>query len=104
MGKQLREQEHFALAGGAPEPEPRMPKMDTEMAALVIQKIFRGYKTRLAAIRADKQELIFLRMAAEDLDGEDYAEQLESETRFRRKHRQKEHQRLYKEHTEQMQV
>ena len=28
------------------------------------------YKTRLAAIRADKQELIFLRMAVDDLDGE----------------------------------
>merc|ERR1712227_369216 len=100
--KQLREHEAIALAGGPPEPTEKMPRMDTEMAALVIQKIFRGYKTRLAAIRADKQELIFLRMAAEDLDGEDYAEQLESETRFRRKHKQKEYERLYKEHTEQM--
>ena len=79
-----------------------MPRMDTEMAALVIQKIFRGYKTRLASIRADKQELIFLRMAADDLDGEDYAEQLEKETRQRRKHKQKEYERLYNEHTEQM--
>jgi len=102
--KQLREQEALALAGGAPEPTEKMPRMDTEMAALVIQKIFRGYKTRLASIRADKQELIFLRMAADDLDGEDYAEQLEKETRQRRKHKQKEYQRLYKEHTEQMKV
>merc|ERR1711968_118995 len=102
--KQLREQEALALAGGAPEPSEKMPRMDTEMAALVIQKIFRGYKTRLASIRADKQELIFLRMAADDLDGEDYAEQLEKETRQRRKHRQKEYQRLYKEHTDQMRV
>merc|ERR1711871_1535801 len=102
--KQLREQEALALAGGAPEPTEKMPRMDTEMAALVIQKIFRGYKTRLASIRADKQELIFLRMAADDLDGEDYAEQLEKETRQRRKHKQKEYQRLYKEHTDQMRV
>merc|ERR1712182_52081 len=102
--KQLREQEALALAGGAPEPTEKMPRMDTEMAALVIQKIFRGYKTRLAAIRADKQELIFLRMAADDLDGEDYAESLEKETRQRRKHKQKEYERLYKEHTEQMKV
>merc|ERR1711907_547097 len=104
--KQLREQEALALAGGAPggEPTEKMPRMDTEMAALVIQKIFRGYKTRLASIRADKQELIFLRMAADDLDGEDYAEQLEKETRQRRKHKQKEYERLYKEHTEQMKV
>ena len=43
-------------------------------------------------------------MAADDLDGEDYAEQLEKETRQRRKHKQKEYQRLYKEHTEQMKV
>merc|ERR1712146_125825 len=50
------------------------------------------------------QELIFLRMAADDLDGEDYAEQLEKETRQRRKHKQKEYQRLYKEHTDQMRV
>merc|ERR1712146_5099 len=102
--KQLREQEALAYAGGAPEPTEKMPRMDTEMAALVIQKIFRGYKTRLASIRADKQELIFLRMAADDLDGEDYAEQLEKETRQRRKHKQKEYQRLYKEHTDQMRV
>merc|ERR1712196_348642 len=102
--KQLREQEALALAGGPVEPVEKMPRMDTEMAAMVIQKIFRGYKTRLAAIRADKQELIFLRMAAEDLDGEDYAEQLESETRFRRKIKQKEYERLYREHTDQMRV
>lgn len=102
--KQLREQEAIALAGGAPDQssEKLMPRMDTEMAALVIQKIFRGYKTRLAAIRADKQELIFLRMAAEDLDGEDDAEALERETRFRRKHKQKEYERNYKENTELM--
>merc|ERR1711998_390952 len=102
--KQLREQEAIALAGGAPEPTEKMPRMDTEMAALIIQKIFRGYKTRLAAIRADKQELIFLRMAAEDLDGEDYPEQLEAETRQRRKHKQKEYERLYREHTEQLKL
>merc|ERR1711968_210120 len=102
--KQLREQEALALAGGAPEPSEKMPRMDTEMAALVIQKIFRGYKTRLASIRADKQELIFLRMATDDLDGEDYAESQEKETRQRRKHKQKEYERLYKEHTDQMKV
>jgi len=68
--KQLRQQEALALAGGPAEPVEKMPRMDTEMAAMVIQKIFRGYKTRLAAIRADKQELIFLRMAVDDLDGE----------------------------------
>merc|ERR1711990_972129 len=99
--KQLREQEALALAGGAPEPTEKMPIMDTEMAALVIQKIFRGYKTRLASIRADKQELIFLRMAADDLDGEDYAERLEKDTRVRRKTIQKDFNRLYLEHTEQ---
>merc|ERR1719162_2746592 len=76
--------------------------MDTEMAAMVIQKIFRGYKTRLAAIRADKQELIFLRMAVDDLDGEDEAERLEKDTRVRRKTIQKDFQRLYLEHTDQM--
>merc|ERR1711998_212660 len=102
--KQLREQEALALQGGAPEPSEKMPRMDTEMAALVIQKIFRGYKTRLASIRADKQELIFLRMAADDLDGEDVAEALEKETRERRKHKQKEYKRLYTEHTDQMRV
>merc|ERR1711975_157245 len=95
--KQLREHEAIALAGGAPEPTEKMPRMDTEMAALVIQKIFRGYKTRLASIRADKQELIFLRMATDDLDGEDYAEQLEKETRQRRKHKKKENLQLYEE-------
>merc|ERR1711977_197610 len=102
--KKLREQEAVALAGGTTEEKEKMPRMDTEMAALVIQKIFRGYKTRLASIRADKQELIFLRMAADDLDGEDYAEQQEKETRQRRKHKQKEYERLFKEHTEQMKV
>merc|ERR1719310_2278954 len=86
------------------EEKEKMPRMDTEMAALVIQKIFRGYKTRLASIRADKQELIFLRMATDDLDGEDYAESQEKETRQRRKHKQKEYERLYKEHTDQMKV
>merc|ERR1711990_537517 len=99
--KQLREQEALALAGGAPEPLEKMPRMDTEMAAMVIQKIFRGYKTRLAAIRADKQELIFLRMAVDDLDGEDEAERLEKDTRVRRKTIQKDFNRLYLEHTEQ---
>merc|ERR1711998_25080 len=100
--KQLRQQEALALAGGPSEPTEKMPRMDAEMAAMVIQKIFRGYKTRLAAIRADKQELIFLRMAVDDLDGEDESERLEKETRVRRKTIQKDFSRLYHEHTEQM--
>ena len=40
--KQLRQQEALALAGGPAEPVEKMPRMDTEMAAMVIQKIFRG--------------------------------------------------------------
>merc|ERR1711907_637864 len=77
-----------------PEEDDQKVELPTRNEAILILQ-------RNERARQSRQRATFMKQLREQ---EAVAEQLEKETRERRKHKQKEYQRLYKEHTEQMRV